>query len=67
MLNKSKFEALAFRIPPLAEQTRIVTELEPWLGVVEELEAVVLANLQHGSRPCQSIHLKAFTRELSKR
>jgi type I restriction enzyme S subunit len=65
ILNKSKFEALEFPLPPLAEQTRIVAEVERLLSVVEELEAVVSANLQRATRLRQSILQKAFTGGLS--
>ena len=61
ILNKSKFEALEFPIPPLAEQTRIVAEVERRLSVVEELESVVTANLQRATRLRQSILQRAFT------
>jgi type I restriction enzyme S subunit len=64
ILNKSKFEALALPLPPLAEQTRIVAEVERRLSVVEELESVVSANLQRASRLRQSILQKAFSGEL---
>jgi len=50
--------------PLLAEQTRIVAEVERRLSVVEELEAVVSANLQRATRLRQSILPKAFTGEL---
>jgi hypothetical protein len=50
---------------PLAEQTRIVAEVERRLSVVEELESVVSANLQRASRLRQSILQKAFTGELA--
>lgn len=45
----------------LARQTRIVSELERRLSVVEELESVVSANLQRATRLRQSIIPKAFT------
>jgi len=49
------------RLPPLVEQTRIVAEIERRLSVVEELEAVVSANLRRATRLRQSILHKAFT------
>ena len=48
----------------LAEQTRIVAEVERRLSVVEELEEVVSTNLQRATRLRQSILQKAFTGEL---
>ena len=52
-------------LPPLAEQTRIVAEVERRFSVVEELEAVVSANLQRATRLRQSILQKAFTGQLA--
>jgi len=52
-------------VPSLAEQTRIVAEVERRLSVVEELEAVVAANLQRAARLRQSILQKAFAGELA--
>ena len=46
------------------EQKRIVAEVERRLSVVEELEAVVSANLQRATRLRQSILQKAFTGQL---
>ena len=42
--------SLPLPLPPLAEQTRIVAEVERRLSVVEELESVVTANLQRATR-----------------
>ena len=52
-------------VPPHAEHTWIVAEVERRLSVVEELESVATANLQCGSRLRQSILQRAFTGELT--
>lgn len=62
--NTNLLANLAVPLPPLAEQTRIVAEVERRLSVVEELEAVVSANLQRATRLRQSILQKAFTGKL---
>jgi type I restriction enzyme S subunit len=59
-----RIEVIPIPLPPLAEQTRIVAEVERRLSVVEELESVVTANLQRATRLRQSILQKAFTGEL---
>jgi type I restriction enzyme, S subunit len=57
---------LAFpSITPLAEQNRIVAEVERRLSVVEELEATVSASLQRAVRLRQAILQKAFTGDLT--
>ena len=56
-----------FRFPPLAEQQRIVAEVERRLSVVEELESVVNANLQRAIRLRQSILQRAFEGKLTPR
>ena len=52
------------RFPSLVERTRIVAEVERRLSAVEELEAVVSANLQRAVRPWQSILQKGFSAAL---
>ncbi|MBX3025800.1 restriction endonuclease subunit S [bacterium] len=51
-------------VPPLAEQHRIVAEVERRLSVVEELEAAVAANLARAGRLRQAILQRAFRGEL---
>jgi type I restriction enzyme S subunit len=63
-LSVNKVGDLPVALPPLAEQTRIVAEVERRLSVVEELESVVTANLQRAVRLRQSILQKAFTGQL---
>ena len=59
------FAKLPIPLPPLAEQQRIVAEVERRLSVVEELEAVVNANLQRATRLRQSILHRAFVGEIT--
>jgi restriction endonuclease S subunit/predicted GIY-YIG superfamily endonuclease len=60
-VNGTKLQALAVPVPPFTEQRRIVNEVERCLSVVDELEAVVNANLQRATRLRQSILKKAFS------
>jgi len=59
-----ELKAMVIPLPPLAEQTRIVAEVERRLSVVDEMETVVSANLQRASRLRQSILQRAFAGEL---
>jgi len=63
-LNLGEIKSIVLPLPSLAEQTRIVAEVERRLSVVEELESVVSANLQRATRLRQSILQKAFTGNL---
>jgi type I restriction enzyme S subunit len=47
-------------LPPLAEQRRIVAEVERRLSVVAEVEATVAANLKRAERLRQSVLKRAF-------
>ncbi len=59
-VNGTKLQALAIPLPPVAEQKRIVAEVERQLTVVDEQEAVVSANLQRAIRLRQSVLQQAF-------
>jgi len=62
-----KFEQLAdypFPLPPLAEQKRIVAELEQRLTVVAQVEAAIQAALTRSARLRQAILKRAFRGEL---
>jgi len=63
-ISQSQVEGIVIPLPPLAEQKRIVAEVERRLSVVEELEALVAATLKRATRLRQSILQKAFTGEL---
>ncbi len=60
-----ELKSIPIPIPPLAEQERIVAEVERRLSVVEELEAVVAANLQRAMRLRQAVLQQAFNGTLS--
>jgi type I restriction enzyme S subunit len=63
-ISQPQVAGFPLAIPPLAEQTRIVAEVERRLSVVEECEAVVSANLQRATRLRQSILQRAFCGKL---
>ena len=59
-ISLGRFSSLAIPMPPLAEQTRIVAEVERRLSVIEEQEAAVAVNLKRAARLRQSILARAF-------
>ncbi len=63
-VSLGRFLSIAIPLPPLAEQSRIVAEVERRLSVIEEIEAVVNANLQRAGRLRQSILQQAFSGKL---
>jgi type I restriction enzyme, S subunit len=64
-IAQPQVEGMVVPLPPVAEQTRIVAEVERRLSVMEELESVVTSNLQRAFRLRQSILQKAFTGQLT--
>ncbi|MDB6025499.1 MAG: type restriction-modification system, subunit [Verrucomicrobiales bacterium] len=63
-LTQAALNKIPIPLPPLAEQTRIVAEVERRFGVVEELESIVFANLQRATRLRQSILNYGFSGKL---
>ena len=63
-LNKDNCNSVPIPLPPFVEQTRIVAEVERRLSVVEEVEAVVSANLQRAIRLRESFLRKVFSGNL---
>jgi type I restriction enzyme S subunit len=59
-ISMSVLSTMPILLPSVAEQTRIVAEVERRLSVVEELEATVATNLQRATRFRQSILQRAF-------
>lgn len=59
-LSAAKFSRIPIPVPPLAEQERIVSEVEERLSVASAAERVVEANLARAGRLRQSILKRAF-------
>lgn len=60
----SQLQSFAFALPPLAEQRRIVAEVERHLSVIQAAENIVAANLKRSERLRQSILKQAFSGKL---
>jgi type I restriction enzyme S subunit len=63
-LNLSLIKRTLVPLPPLAEQRRIVAEVERRLSMVQEMEAALAANLTRAERLRQSILKRAFEGKL---
>jgi len=59
-IGQDRIRQISIAVPSLAEQRRIIAEVERRLSVVEELEAGVKANVQRAIRLRQSILQRAF-------
>ena len=64
-LNLGLIKGLAMPLPPLAEQRRIVAEVERRLSVIQQAEAAIEANLTRTNRLRQSILKQAFAGNLA--
>jgi type I restriction enzyme, S subunit len=60
-LNLSEIKSILMPVPPLAEQKRIVAEVERRLSAIETLQTEIVANLQRATRLRQSTLSKAFS------
>ncbi|MCY3692400.1 MAG: restriction endonuclease subunit S, partial [Chloroflexi bacterium] len=63
-VNGTKLAAIPIPLPPLAEQWRIVAEVERQLSVMQQAEATVDASLARAERLRQSILKQAFSGKL---
>ena len=63
-VSVASLNKLTTPLPPLAEQRRIVAEVERRLSVVQELDATLTANLARAERLRQSILKRAFEGKL---
>ena len=63
-ISGSDLKSMPIPLPPLAEQRRIVAEVERRLSVIQQAEAAVEANLSRAERLRQSILKQAFSGKL---
>ena len=63
-VNGTKLAAMPIPLPPVAEQHRIVAEMERRLSVIQQAEVIVEANLAKAERLRQSILKQAFSGKL---
>lgn len=63
-ISMTKLKCLPVPIPPPAEQSRIMAEIERRFSVVDEQEAMVSSNLQRATRLRQAVLQQAFSGKL---
>lgn len=61
---QGSIKRLIIPLPPLAEQNRIVAEVERRLSVLDDMERAIAANLQRAARTRQAILKRAFAGQL---
>ena len=64
ILNKSRFEALAIVLPPLAEQHAIVEAIEDQISIIDHLESDINAKMKTSQSLRQAILRQAFIGKL---
>jgi type I restriction enzyme S subunit len=65
VINLSMLRQLPIALPPVAEQRRVVAEVERRLSIADELEHIVTANLHRAMRLRQSVLRAAFSGSLA--
>lgn len=63
-INHHDIQPIALPVPPLAEQQRIVAEVERHQSVIQSIEATVETSLKRANRMRQSILKQAFSGQL---
>lgn len=63
-ISLARFKTVSIPLPPLAEQYRIVAEVERRLSLIDQLEKTVAADLARANRLRQSILKRAFAGQL---
>ena len=59
-LNTSLLESVWVPVPPIAEQARIIAEVDRHLSIIREVEAEVDANLQRAQALRQAVLATSF-------
>jgi type I restriction enzyme S subunit len=63
-IGQDRIRRIRIPLPPLAEQQRIIAEIERRRSVLEELEAAIRANVRRAERLRQTILKRAFEGKL---